>query len=380
MPKVLHVITGLGVGGAELMLARLLERTDRERFPSVVVSLTDGLSSGATSMSGSPVHALGMPPGMPDPRGLLRLGRLVDDERPDVVQTWLYHADLAGLLAGRWKRVGAIAWNIRCAALTVEESSRSVVALRSLLARLSAMPTVVVANSEAGRQAHEAVGYRPRRWAIIPNGFDLDALRPDPAARAQTRARLDIPNASPVIGMVARLHPIKDHRTFFAASRQLADTTPEAVFVLAGLGLDAENPTVRGWFSEFGLDPSRYRLLGVGERVDALLPACDVCTLTSTSEGFPNVIGEAMSAGVPCIATDAGDSARIIGDTGHVVPVRSPEALAAAWQSFFAMPLDARRGMGIAARARIERDYSLDRAVSQYVDLYESLATGRASA
>jgi glycosyltransferase involved in cell wall biosynthesis len=372
MPKVLHVITGLSVGGAELMLARLLARMDQSRLPSAVVSLTTGPQPGACN--GTPVYSLGMRPGLPDPRGLVALGRIMAQERPDVVQTWLYHADLVGLLAAKWKSTAAVAWNLRCAALTVQESSRAVVALRTVLARLSSFPDVVVANSDAGRMAHEAYGYHPRRWAVIPNGFDTSVLQPDEATRGRVRAALGVGPTTAVIGLVARLHPIKDHGTFFAASAELVKTYPDVVFVLAGLGLESGNPTVRAFFDRFGLDPAHYRLRGSQDQIDQLLPACDICTLTSTSEGFPNALGEAMATGIPCVATDAGDCRRLVGDTGRVVPVREPRALADAWRSVLMLEPVERARLGARARQRIIETFSLDRIVAQYVALYEDLA------
>jgi glycosyltransferase involved in cell wall biosynthesis len=372
MPKVLHVITGLSVGGAELMLARLLERMDRSRSSSAVVSLTTGPPPGA--FDGTTVYALGMRPGLPDPRGLVTLGRIVAHEQPDVVQTWLYHADLVGLVAAKWKSTAAVAWNLRCAALTVQESSRAVVAVRTVLARLSSFPDVVVANSEAGREAHQAYGYHPRRWAVIPNGFDTSVLQPDATTRARTRAALKVRPTTTVIGLVARLHAIKDHGTFFEASAELVRTHPDVVFVLAGLGLESGNPTVKAFFDRFGLDPAHYRLRGTQDRIEQLLPACDICTLTSTSEGFPNAIGEAMATGVPCVATDAGDCRRLVGDTGRVVPVRQPRALADAWRSVLTLEPAERAGLGGRARLRIIETFSLDRVVAQYVALYEDLA------
>jgi glycosyltransferase involved in cell wall biosynthesis len=372
MPKVLHVITGLSVGGTELMLARLLERMDQSRLPSAVVSLTNGPPPGA--FDGTPVYTLGMRPGLPDPRGLVTLGRIVTHERPDVVQTWLYHADLVGLLAAKWKSTAAIAWNLRCAALTVQESSRAVVAVRTLLARLSSFPDVVVANSEAGRVAHEAYGYRPRRWAVIPNGFDTSVLQPDATTRARTRAALGVGPTTAVIGLVARLHPIKDHGTFFEASAELVKTHPDVVFVLAGLGLELGNPIVNAFFERFGLDPAHYRLRGTQDRIHQLLQACDVCTLTSTSEGFPNALGEAMATGVPCVATDAGDCRRLVADTGRVVPVRDARALADAWRWVLTLEPAERAQLGARARQRIIQTFALDRIVAQYVALYDDLA------
>lgn len=373
MPKVLHIITGLSIGGAERMLTRLIERTDRARLSSVVVSLTTG-PTGAP-VDGTPVFTLNMRPGVPDPRALLALGRIIASERPDVVQTWLYHADLMGLLAAKWKHAGALAWNVRCASLSAAQSSRGLIAVRTVLSRLSRVPDVVVTNSEAGRLAHEAYGYRPRRWVLIPNGFDITVLRPDATRRARKRAELGIGPAAPVIAMIARLHPIKDHETFFAASADLLRTNPDVVFVLAGMGLSADNRHVRTYFDRFKLNLASYRLRGCQDHIEQLLPACDLCTLTSTSEGFPNAIGEAMACGVPCIATDAGDSARVIGKAGTVVPIRRPAELADAWRQFLRLDTTRKGALGEEARRRIVQDFSIDSVAAQYADLHEELAT-----
>ncbi|MBV8778044.1 MAG: glycosyltransferase, partial [Alphaproteobacteria bacterium] len=327
MIAVAHLITGLDSGGAQRMLAQLAARFDRARFRTIVISMTD---SGATGReiaeSGIPVVALGMRRGVPDPLAVYRIGRVLSEFRPDVLQTWLYHADLLGLVAAQLGFAPRLVWNIRCT--EVLGGTR----LPRLLAWCSGRPDVVIANAAAGRCFHARLGYRPRRWVLLPNGFDTEALRPDPAERARHRAALGWDASAIAIALPARYHPMKDHATFLAAAARLAQRRPEVRFVLAGSGADGANPQLTALVRESGAGAA-VMLLGERRDLDRLYPAFDIVTLSSAyGEGFPNVLGEAMSRGVPCVATDVGDCAEILGDTGETVPARDPAALAAAWE------------------------------------------------
>src|SRR6266700_6934826 len=236
MVTILHLITGLETGGAEGMLARLVTRTDRSRFRSVVVSMTDtGTVGPSIAGAGIPVEALGIRRGMIDPRGVTRLIRLLRRYRPDIVQTWLYHADLLGLIATRLGYAPHLLWNIRCS----DMAGPNVV--RAILSRCSGLPETVITNSLAGRRFHEGIGYHPRRWEYIPNGYDTALLRPDETARLRIRAELGIDPAVTVIGLPARYHPMKDHANFLAAVARQAAAGPDPVFVLLGAGTDPEN-------------------------------------------------------------------------------------------------------------------------------------------
>ncbi|HEX6039718.1 glycosyltransferase [Longimicrobium sp.] len=367
---VVHLITGLNRGGAEMFLARLVGGLDRGRFRNVVVSLTDeGDVAPFIRAAGVPVHALGMRRGVPGPGALVRLVALLRRERPDVLQTWLYHADLAGLLAGRVAGVPAVAWNLRCSD-TAGAGGPSLL-LRALRA-LSSRPDVVVVNSRTGWHHHARLGYRPRGWALIGNGVDVDAFRPSPAARTRLRAELGIGSGAPVVGMVARWDPLKDHGTFVRAAGRLHAARPDAVFVLAGRGVNGGNEALRAQLEGAGLDGS-VRLLGPRDDLSDLYPVFDVAALTSTSEGFPNVVVEAMACGVPCVVTDAGDAAAIVDGTGAVVPPGDDGAVAAAWARLLDLPADERAALGRAARARVVEAFSLEAALRSYEALYARL-------
>jgi glycosyltransferase involved in cell wall biosynthesis len=373
--RVLHLITGLNTGGAETALYRLLGGTDLRRFPSVVVSLTgEGDLGPRIRALGVPVHALGMGGGAGRTLAApARLLRLVRRERPDVLQSWLYHADLLGTAAARLGGVRALAWNLRCSQPAPGVSAQAPPPLLRLLRALSRIPDVVVANARAGRDFHAALGYRPRAWKLIPNGIDLDAFGPSPELRARTRHALGIGAEVPVVGMVARYDPLKDHETFLRAAAALRARRGDVVFVLAGRDVTDGNAALAARVEALGLCGA-VRLLGPRTDVAALYPAFDVATLTSLAEGFPNVLAEAMACGVPCAATDAGDAAVVLGATGPVVPPGEPEAMAAAWESLLAVPAAERARLGRASRARIEAEFSLAAAVARYESLYLHLA------
>jgi len=371
MLTVLHLITGLETGGAQRTLARLVARTDRSRFRSIVISMTDrGALGPVIAAAGIDVRTLDLPAAVPTPSGVLRLARMLRALRPDIVQTWLYHADLLGLIAKAVAPVPHLLWNIRCSEVAFTPARR---VLFQLLARLSRVPQAVIVNSRTGQRVHQDAGYRPHRWELIPNGFDLDELKPDPAARERVRAGFGIAPDAVLIGFPARFHPMKDPATFLAAGGRLARRRPEARFVLVGPGLDGGNHELTAQISA-ELD-GRVDLLGERSDIAQLYPAIDIVSLSSSyGEGFPNVLGEAMACGVPCVATDSGDAAELIGETGIVVPPRNPEALAAAWDRLIALGSDGRQALGRKARGRIENNYAIGPVVARYEALYEEIA------
>ncbi|HEY0833603.1 MAG TPA: glycosyltransferase [Azospirillum sp.] len=374
MITIAHLITGLQTGGAETMLAKLVGSMDSSRFRNIVISMTDGGSiAGELSKSGVPILSLQMRRGVADPRGLTRLLHLLRQEKPDVLQTWLYHADLMGALAGRLAGVPRVVWNLRCSDMNRPDYRWLSRHLPLLLARLSGMPDAVIVNSGAGRAVHERYGYHPRAWQLIPNGFDVARFRPDPEARGRFLREHGLPDDAFLVGLPARLDPMKDHCTFLAAATDFATKHPNARFVLMGSGLQPQNAWIRRVIGACSLD-DRVLLLGERRDIDRILPALDLVTLSSAfGEGFPNVLGEAMACGVPCVSTDVGDAAAIVDDTGTIVAPRDPVALAVAWQQMVALGPQGRAALGAAARRRIERHFSLSIVAAQYEAFYERI-------
>lgn len=377
MIRILHVITGLQLGGAEAMLIKLLSRMDSTRFENHVVTLQSG---GCLWHEAEPhcrsLASLGLNAPLQGPQAIVALLRHMRALRPDVVQTWLYHGDLVGGLAARLCGLPFI-WNIRCSNMDMRQYSFPSRIVLAILPHLSRMPTAVVANSRAGRAAHEVLGYRPKRWVQIPNGFDTDRYRPDPAAAADIRRELGLAPDAFVVGMAARFDPKKDHETFLRAAALHAGRHAQTRFVLVGQGLDADGCPVAASVQAKGLQD---RVLLLGERADIprVLQAFDVAALSSAfGEGFPNFIGEAMSCAIPCVVTDVGDSAAIVGDTGQVVPPADPAVLAAAWATLADADPSARKALGEAARKRIVDHYALPAIVRQFEDLYAAVANGK---
>jgi glycosyltransferase involved in cell wall biosynthesis len=373
MIRVLHVITGLGVGGAEAMLAKLVARMDRTRFESMVVSITDrGVLGDTIEQGGTPVAVLGMPRGVPDPRGFFRLRTLVRKWRPDIIQSWMYHADVLTALTCRSSHIPFL-WNIRCSEVDMRDYSVLAALTLRVAARLSRWAKGIVVNSIAGRDYHQCIGFDARAWHFIPNGFDLQRFHPDAAARAALRDSVGVADDVWLVGIVARFDPMKDHATFFAAASAVAERTG-AHFVLAGDELTAPNEALRRLYARPELE-GRVHLLGYRQDVEHVMAALDLFVLSSAyGEGFPNVLGEALACGVVCVTTDVGDAGAVVGDCGIVVPPRDPAALAEGIVKMLSLSAHERAELSRRSRDRMAREFSIDAVVARYEELYESVA------
>jgi glycosyltransferase involved in cell wall biosynthesis len=363
--KILYVTAGLRGGGAEAMLTRLATATPGVADEITVVSLLPAeahverlRAAGVTVVELNFDRAAGVA------RGLVELARLIAARRPDIVQGWMYHGDLAALatliMSGRRKRTRLV-WSIRCTALDLRHYGgfglRLVVKACTLL---SGWPDLVTANSVAGLKSHLALGYRPRRAEVVANGIDVDAFKPDPAARRAVRLDLGIPENAVVLAHVARVDAMKDHAAFLAAMARLPDVSA----LLVGAGTEDL--------------PAAHNVIRLGRRHDVarLFAAADFVVSSSRfGEGFSNVLGEGMACGLPAIATDVGDAKLIVGDTGLVVPPEDPVALAAGIRTLAGESAAARADRGARARARIVENFDLAGAVERHVQLYASLAS-----
>jgi glycosyltransferase involved in cell wall biosynthesis len=373
--KILHVITSLNVGGAETMLYRLLKSMDASRFENQVVCLIHPGPVGERIQSlGVPVFSLNMRPGRQSLDALIGLVRLLRRESPDLLQTWLYHADLLGVLATKISATPVI-WNIRASNMDMSHYRRlSSVVLRACV-QLSGWPQAVIVNSRAGQEFHAHLGYHPRRWVHIPNGIDTGLFQPDPPARMLLRKELGLAPDSLIIGLVARLDPMKDHWNFFRAASLLVDRSVDVHFVLAGTGVEPSKISFYNYFERYELH-GRLHLLGQRDDISSVTAALDIASSSSSfGEGFSNTIAEAMSCGIPCVVTDVGDSANLVGESGIVVPPMNPQALAEGWHRMISLAVEGRNELGAIARQRIQQNFQQDEITRQYEILYESLMT-----
>jgi glycosyltransferase involved in cell wall biosynthesis len=374
MIKVTHIITDLDPGGAETMLYRILSRMDGARFKNEVISLT-GLGSIAEKIRavGVPVRALGMKSGIPNPFPVVRLVQWIRKSKPQIVQTWMYHADLIGGLAARLAGQGQLVWNIRQANLNPHWNKPLTIWTVKACARMSPwLPGCIVSCSQAGLILHTELGYAANNMEVIPNGFNLEEFRPDPGARLSFRRELGITEDALVIGMAAHFRPPKDHHNFIQAAARLHAMIPEVHFMLCGLGVTRDNTDLAKWIAEAGIQ-GHCHLLGDRRDMPRLLSAIDIATSPSLSEAFPQAVGEAMACGTPCVVTDVGDSALIVGETGRVVPPRNPDKLAAAWRELIEAGPGVRRHLGMAAKCRIQQHFALPVVVERYQAIYAQL-------
>jgi len=374
--KLLHIITGLSIGGAEMMLYKLVSKMDRSCFDVYVVSLTDiGPVGEKIKKLGIPVVAIGMKRGW---RGLCSLSRffkllrVVKNYKPDVIQTWMYHSDLVGGLVGKILKIPVI-WNIRHSNLSPKYNKKTTIWTAKICAKLSkTLPKKIICCSYASKDVHSKLGYDKNKMVVVPNGFDLDIFFPDRKGREKIRKELGIDEETIVVGFAARFDPQKDHKNFFEAAKIVYQIYPDVHFLLCGDGINWKNEKLKEWIKKSGVKNVTH-LLGRRDDMRNIYNSIDVFCSSSYGEGFPNVIGEAMACEVPCVVTNVGDSAIIVKDTGVVVPPKKPKALAEAIIKMIEIGEEKRREMGKRARDRIKENYSIEKIVNNYEQLYKKI-------
>ena len=241
--KILHIISGLSTGGAELMLYKLLSVIDRSSYKPVVISLTnEGHLGNHLEKLGIPVHIIKMAAGFPNPFKITRLINLIKKINPDLVQGWMYHGNMAALMAIRFlpKRV-SLFWNIRHTPNDLKEEKLMTGMIIRLGAYFSSLPNGIIYNSKVSAQKHKSMGYSERNEKIIPNGFDCERFKPSDTAKEKLLRILNIREEVFLIGLIARYHKMKDHKTFIYSARELIQTYPKVHFVLVGSGINEKN-------------------------------------------------------------------------------------------------------------------------------------------
>lgn len=373
--KVAHIIIGLNVGGAELMLKRLiLSHAAQPGIEHCVISLTDqGVLGEELVKQGVAVHCLGMSSVIKAPVAFFRLRNLLQALRPDVVHSWMYHADLLGGLAARSVGLRNLVWCIRSTDIR-RGGSRVTPVIRKLCAWLSGrLPRVIVCAADASRLVHKEVGYAPNKILVIPNGFELKRLLSSDINRAQVREELGLSNDCILVASVGRYNPVKDHKTFIEAAGRVAALRDDVKFILVGRDLERSNSQLMGLIDATG-HANAFYLLGERNDVPACLKASDVFCLHSVTEGFPNVLGEAMALGLPCVTTDVGDAAYLLNCPEWVVPSASPVELALKLNDLLSLPAASKQALGRAAAQRIREHFSMDAISKRYYELYRSLS------
>jgi glycosyltransferase involved in cell wall biosynthesis len=374
--QILHIITGLGTGGAEMVLYNLLSQMDKSAFQPEVCSLTPvGAVGGKIAASGIPVWSLGMQRGVTNLFYLLKLAQYLKTRKPAIVHTWMYKANLIGGLAAKMVGKIPVVWAIHHSNLHPKYNKRSTL----LTVRMGAwsnrwLAHRIVVVSQVSKRIHASIGYSASKMVFIPNGFSIERFKPDKHARTLVRQELAIAPDTLLIGLVARFDPQKDHANFIQAAGVLHKIVPDVHFLLCGNEIIWDNHHLVQWIETAGIR-EQCHLLGERDDIPRLLASLDIGGISSSGEAFPMVVGETMACGVPCVVTDVGDSSLIVGETGRVVSPRDPESLAMAWKTLIDLGTEGREYLGMQARQRISEHYSLPMITKQYERLYQDVVS-----
>lgn len=325
--KIVHIITGLNNGGAEGVLYRLV--THDQENEHVVISMMDAGKYGPMLLDKNiDLYCLNMNAGEISPKPLLKLYKILKKNDPDVVQTWMYHADLIGGLTARAAGITNIFWNLRNSNFDSKHTKSSTIKIAKLNAKLSKIiPKKIISCAQGAVKAHTDLGYDEEKIVVIGNGYDLSTFKIDEDSQNLVRNELGI-GGNPIIGMVGRYDPQKNHKGLIEALKIVKEKGYVFDLLLVGRDLNNENRVLLEQIRKADLYQKTH-LLDQRNDIPNIMNALDLHVLSSSyGEGFPNVIAEAMACGTPCIATDVGDSAMIIGDSGWIVSENNSKELA----------------------------------------------------
>ncbi len=373
--KIVHVITGLEMGGAEHMLLKILSQdTENEHC---VISLTDGGSlKNSYEETKHTLHTLGLKRGKLSFSALKKLATLIHIEDPDIIQGWMYHGNLAAL-AGKicgFSRA-SLYWNIRHSLHDLKHEKKSTAWVIRLCGFLSFLPKKIIYNSHMSQIQHQKHFYSARKSVILPNGFDIDKFSPNASSRMKWRKEWSCEEETKVYGMIARYHPMKDHETLLQGfAKALENKKIKAKLVLVGTNVDESNSTLSTLIEKLSLK-DHVVLMGERRDINEILPAFDYAILSSAwGEGFSNFLGESMACGIPAIATNIGDNARIIDEYGIIISSQNSDQLSNAIITMSNIDQDDYHRLSSACRIHINDNFTIDKITHDYLSLYQQKA------
>lgn len=372
------MIRSLALGGAERQFCLLAQGLlARGHQVSVLSFYPGGTLEAQLKTAGVPLVELAKG-GRWDLLGFARrVRRWLRRERPQVLYSFL---DTPNLLAAWLKPLCPglkVAWGVRASDMDLKRYDWFARLSHRLLDFSARGADLVIVNSRAGAGILARRGLAAAKLKVIPNGLDVAAFTPDPAAGAGLRAQWGVGPQAPLLGLVARLDPMKDHPTFLRAAASLLPRFPGLRLVCVGGGPAGLARELKALAEELGLGQA---LVWAGQRRDmpAVMNALDVCVLSSAfGEGFPNVLGEAMACAKPCVVTAVGDAAWVLGRPELVAPPGQPEALAQRLAGLLEMPVAQRAALGASLRARVVEEFSLERMIARSEQALMDLAAGR---
>lgn len=379
--KVVHIITGLSQGGAESALYRLV--TYDHLNDHIVISLIDnGVYGDKMIAAGIPVYTINMERGKFSFSGFRRIKKCLLEVKPDIVQTWMYHADLIGGLAAYQTGFKNICWgivNYNLSASITPLKTRVTARLCALFSRI--VPRIIISCSQRAISVHKKIGYSKSKFKYIPLGFDMSICKYEAEGAKAFRERWGVKENEMVLGCVARWDPQKDHKNLIKAFQILDDHLLDMKLVFVGTNMNTSNDTLMGFVGELSDSrQSQIVMTGVVDRIQDVMSAFDLHVLPSLGEAFPNVLAEAMSCTIPCISTDVGDASVIVGDTGWIVPPGDAISLANAIEmakNEFSNSNEDWQARKQNARKRIEDNYTMNTMIKAYNECWNNLGKGK---
>jgi glycosyltransferase involved in cell wall biosynthesis len=370
--KILHIITSLDIGGAEIVLSNLIKKQKVQHKSVVICIKVPGEISKQIEAYGTPVFSLGVNKNWKFFLALLKLIKIIKIEKPDIVNTWLYHADLIGFIASKLCFKKYVIWNIRCSDIDIGGMNWSTSFILRINAFLSRFVSCIIVNSNNGKIWHSKRKFHPQAWEYIPNGYELSDWAINVEKTNEIRGELGFSEGSFVIGMVARYDKLKDHETFLKAMSIVLKKLPNVTIVMIGKNIDSSNTELLRVIKSCGLN-SNIQLLGLQHELSKFYSSMDLLVVSSLTEGFPNVIGEAMSAGLPCLSTDVGDASLLINDAKRIVPIKNPVEMASKVIKYINSGKEEWKYVSESSKDRILKQYSLDKMIDSYYKLYKLL-------
>ena len=376
--KILQIITGLGNGGAENTLYKIC-KYDKLNEHIVISLLGPGKYFSLLKALGVKVYCLNI--NFISIHKFFFLVKLIHSLKPDIVQTWLVHADFLGGISARLAGIKNVIWNIRYSNLEIGKTKLSTIIIIKLLAKLSYfVPKSIIVVSKKAKKIYEKKGYDSKKFKFIPNGYDLSILKPINIQKQNLKKKIKLKKNIPLIGNVARYNPKKDHSNLLIALSIIKSKKIDFFCILVGPNINRENKGLTSEIKRLKLSRS-VKLLGQNQNISQIMNGIDVYVQSSSGgEGFPNVVAESMACGTPCVVTDVGDAAFIADNTGWVVPPKNPIKLANAIKH--SLDIFCTKNWKIKqykSRLRIKKKFNLEKMLNSYnkvwIKVYKNINT-----
>jgi len=368
--KVVHIITGLGDGGAEHTLFKICKYDISNKH--IVISLTDsGKYFLLLKKLGIKVYCLNA--NYFSIYKFFYFIKLLHSLKPDIVQSWLVHADFIGGIAARLAGIKNIIWNVRYSNIEIGKAKLTTILIIKILAKLSFLiPKFIIIVSKKAKKIYEVIGYDKKKLRFIPNGYDLSILKPVKLQKKKFQKKINIKKKIPIIGTVARYDPQKDHLNLLKALSIIRSKNINFLCILVGQNINKNNINLISDIKRLNLS-NHIKLLGQNDNILQVMNGLDILVQSSSyGEGFPNVVAEAMACGTPCIVTDVGDAALIVDKTGWIVPpnssIKLSKAIIKAIDEIESISWKKRCNV---ARSRIKKNFNIHKMIKLYNLLWD---------